>query len=225
MPQSSTGNSLSVFKLFHKEGIARFISDLANPLFMPPIVFVCTCLLLNQSPKTTLQVFTTSAICFTVLPLGLTLLLFKTGVISSIDLPSRDSRKTLYAFSISTAAIAAFIIYQYLPGAHPFLLILSIIFLINLVIAFFLNLRWKISVHTASVAVAGTIYAFLYFLEITNYTVITIILSLFHLLVLLPIMSWGRHHLKAHTIGELIGGLSSGIILTTLEIIIIKYLW
>lgn len=225
MPQSSVDNSLNIFKRFNDGGIARLISDLGNPLFMPPVVLICTCLLLSQSIETTVQIFSTAIIFYTILPFALTFYMFKTGIITSIDLPIRHTRTTLYAFSIGSAAIATFVIYQYIPSAHPFLLLLSVVFLINLSIAFLLNLRWKISVHSASVAVAGTVYAFIYLLEITDYTLITIILSLLHLLVLLPVMIWGRYHLKAHTASELIGGVSSGIILTILEIFIIQYLW
>jgi hypothetical protein len=224
MAQSSADNSLNIFKRFSHKDIARLISDLGNPLFMPPVVFVCTCLLLSQPLETTVKIFSTVVICYTILPFTLTIYLLKTGTISSIDLPIRHTRTTLYAFSIGSAAIATFVIFQYLPAAHLFLLMLSIVFLLNLSIAFLLNLRWKISIHSASVAVAGTIYALLYFLGITEYILITIILSLFHLLVLLPIMIWGRYRLKAHTAGELIGGSSSGIILTILEIMIIQYL-
>jgi hypothetical protein len=225
MPKPSVDGSLNILKRFSDEGIARLISDLGNPLFMPPVVFVCTCLLLSQSLETTVQIFTTAAICYTILPFALTLYLFKTGAITSIDLPIRRTRTALYAFSIGSATLAMFAIFRFIPSAHPFLHILSVVFLINISIAFLLNLKWKISVHSASVAVAGTVYAFLYFLGITEYTSITIILSLFHLLVLLPVMVWGRFHLKAHTAGELIGGSSSGIILTILEILIIQYLW
>lgn len=225
MAQSSLDSSLNILKRFGEEGLARLLSDLGNPLFMPPVVLVFTSFLLGQTLAVTLQVFIIALLCYTILPFGLTLHLLKSGVIHSLDLPIRHTRTTLYAFSIASAAIASFAINSYIPSADPFLLTLSLIFLINLFIAFLLNLKWKISVHSASVAVAGTVYAVVYFLGISEFAVITIILSLLHLLVLLPLMVWGRYHLKAHSAGELIGGTSSGIILTILEIIIIQQLW
>lgn len=225
MAQSSVDSSLNIIKRFGEEGLARLLSDLGNPLFMPPVVLVFTSFLLGQTLTTTLQVFSIALLCYTILPFVLTMYLLKYGVISSLDLPIRHTRTTLYAFSIASAAIATFAIYKYIPTAHLFLLTLSFVFLINLGIAFLLNLRWKISVHSASVAVAGTVYAAVYFLGIAEFAVLTIILSLLHLLVLLPLMVWGRYHLQAHSAGELIGGTSSGVILTTLEIIIIQQLW
>lgn len=222
---SSVDSSLNIVKRFGEEGLPRLLSDLGNPLFMPPVVLVFTSFLLEQSLAITLQIFSIALLCYTILPFVLTMYLLKYGVIHSLDLPIRHTRTTLYAFSIGSAAIASFTMYRYIPAADPFILTLSFVFLINLSIAFLLNLRWKISVHSASVAVAGTVYAAVYFLGITEFAVFTIILSLMHLLVLLPLMVWGRYHLKAHSAGELIGGSSSGIILTILEIIIIQPLW
>jgi len=225
MAQSSVDSSLNVFKRFAEEGVARLISDLGNPLFMPPLVIGISCLLLGETLEITALLLVVSVICYTILPFTLTFYIFKQGVITSMDLPIRKTRTSLYAFSIATAAVASFLIYLLIPAAHPFLLMLSFVFLINLSIAFILNLKWKISVHSASVAVAGTVYAVIYFWGISEFATLTIILSLLHLLVLLPIMIWGRYHLKAHSAGELIGGSSSGIFLTILEIMIIQYLW
>ena len=225
MAKSSVDHTLNIYKRFSDEGIARLVSDLGNPLFMPPVVLFFGCLLLEQSLYSTLFVSVTAIFCYTALPFGLTIYLFKRGVITSMDLPIRETRSTLYAFSIMSAAVASLVIYRYLPSLHPFILELSYVFLINLSIAFILNLRWKVSVHAASVAVAGTIYGLLYTLQITDFTTSAIILSLFHLLILLPIMMLGRYNLQAHSLGELFGGSSAGIILTILEIMIIRYLW
>jgi hypothetical protein len=218
-------SSLNIIKRFDDEGLARLISDLGNPLFMPPVVLAFCSLLLGQSLQTTATILVTAVICYTALPFALTMYLLNNGFITSVDLPIRETRTNLYYFSIGSSAIASFALYQYLPSAHDFLLMLSFVFLINLSIAFLLNLKWKISVHSASIAVAGTVYGFLYFWGITEYATITIILSLLHLFIILPIMVWGRYHLKAHSAGELIGGSSSGIILTISEIMIIYYLW
>lgn len=225
MAQSSVDSSLNVFKRFAEEGIARLVSDLGNPLFMPPVVVGLSCLLLGVPLKITTLLLAISVFCYTALPFALTLYLFKQGLITSMDLPIRKTRTSLYAFSIASAAVASLLFYLLTPAVHPFLLMLSFIFLINLSIAFLLNLKWKISVHSASVAVAGTVYAYLYLLGISEFATLTFILSLLHLLVLLPVMIWGRYHLKAHSAGELIGGSSSGIFLTILEITFIQYIW
>ena len=225
MSHSSADDSLNLFRRFADEGIARLISDLGNPLFMPPVVLLAVGLLHGQSLFSISKIFGIGVVCYTILPFALTIYMLKMGIIESVDLPIRNSRHALYGFSIATAGVAVYGIHRFVGYADPFVLILPIVFLINLAIAFLLNLKWKISVHSASVAVAGTIYGYLYFFGSPEYPLITIILSLIHLLLLLPIMIWGRYHLEAHSAGELIGGSSSGIVLTIAEIIIIQYLW
>lgn len=220
MESSPVESTLNIFDRFAEEGTARLISDLGNPLLMPPALFLGACLLLGQSPVTTLQVTVTGVICYSVLPFLLTLFLFRHGIIHSLDLPIRKTRTVLYAFSIISATIATMIIYQLIPTLHFFIFILSLVFLANLAVSFLLNLRWKVSVHSGSVAVAGTVYYNMFLWGLTKYPLITLILSLTHLLLLLPVMMWARYHLNVHSLTELIGGATAGILLTIFELII-----
>jgi membrane-associated phospholipid phosphatase len=146
--------------------------------------------------------------------------MFRRGIIHSLDLPLRKTRTLLYAFSIVSAAIASLIIYQLTSTLHLFIFVLSLVVLANLTISFLLNLRWKVSVHSASVAVAGTVYYLMFLWGITEYQTITLILSLIHLLLLLPVMMWARYHLSVHSLTELLGGAAAGILLTIIELII-----
>ncbi|PAU94370.1 hypothetical protein CK503_06080 [Aliifodinibius salipaludis] len=225
MEQSPVDSTLSIFDRFAEEGPARLISDLGNPLLMPPAVIVGACILLGQSLITTFQVTGTAVICYSVLPFLLTLFLFRRGIIHSLDLPLRKTRTVLYAFSIVSAAIASLVIYQLIPALHFFIFVLSLIFLANLTISFLLNLRWKVSVHSASVAVAGTVYYIMSLWGVTEYHFITLILSLIHLLLLLPVMMWARYHLSVHSLTELFGGATAGILLTIIELIIFTNIW
>lgn len=224
MEQSPVDSTLNIFDRFAEEGSARLISDLGNPLLMPPAVFLGSCLLLGQSLFTTVQVTGVAVVCYSVFPFLLTLFMFRHGVIHSLDLPLRKTRTILYAFSIISAAIASLIVYQ-LTTLHLFIYILSLVVLTNLTISFLLNLRWKVSVHSASVAVAGTIYYLMFLWGITEYQTITLILSLIHLLLLLPIMMWARYHLSVHSLTELFGGATAGILLTIIELIIFTNIW
>ena len=220
MQQSPVDNTLNIFDRFAEEGSARLISDLGNPLLMPPAVFLGTSILLGQSMWISLQVTGIAVICYTLLPFLLTLFLFRRGFIHSMDLPIRKTRTVLYAFSIFTASLASLIMYQLSSVLHSFIIILSLVVLTNLTISFLLNLRWKVSVHSASVSVAGTVYLLIFFWGISNYHDITLILSLLHLLLLLPVMMWARYHLSVHSLTELVGGAAAGILLTIIELII-----
>ncbi len=225
MEQAPVDSTLNIFDRFAEEGSARLISDLGNPLLMPPAVLLGTCLLLGQSLFTTLQITGIAVVCYSILPFLLTLFLFRRGIIHSMDLPLRKTRTVLYAFSIVSASVASFIIYQLTPTLHFFIFILSLVFLANLSISFLLNLRWKVSVHSASVAVAGTVYYLMFLWGITEYHTATLILSLIHLLLLLPVMMWARYHLSVHSLTELFGGATAGILLTIIELIIFTNIW
>ena len=225
MEQSPVDSTLNIFDRFAEEGSARLISDLGNPLLMPPAVFLGTCLLLGQSLFTTLQVTGIAVICYSVLPFLLTLFMFRRGIIHSLDLPLRKTRTILYAFSIVSATLASLTIYQLTPSLPFFIFILSLVFLANLTISFLLNLRWKVSVHSASVSVAGTIYYLMFLWGITEYPFLTLILSLIHLLLLLPLIMWARYHLSVHSLTELFGGATAGILLTIIELIIFTNIW
>ncbi|NIT60891.1 MAG: hypothetical protein GWN00_33185 [Aliifodinibius sp.] len=225
MEQSPVDSTLNIFDRFAEEGAARLISDLGNPLLMPPAVFLGASILLGQPLFTALQVTGIAVICYSVLPFLLTLFMFRRGIIHSLDLPLRKTRTSLYAFSILSATIASLIIYQLTPTLHFFIFILSLVFLTNLTISFLLNLRWKVSVHSASVAVAGTIYYVIFLWGYTELHTTTLILSLIHLLLLLPVMMWARYHLSVHSLTELFGGAVAGVLLTIIELIIFTNIW
>lgn len=225
MEQAPVDSTLNVFDRFAEEGSARLVSDLGNPLLMPPAVFLGVCLLLGQTIWSTMQVVAIAVICYSILPFLLTIFLFRRGIIHSMDLPLRKTRTVLYAFSIVSASVASLIIYQLTATLHFFIFILSLVVLANLAISFLLNLRWKVSVHSASVAVAGTVYYLMFLWGITEYHSLTIILSLMHLLLLLPVMMWARYHLSVHSLTELFGGAIAGILLTIIELIIFTNIW
>ncbi|MGM0546381.1 MAG: hypothetical protein ACQEST_06630 [Bacteroidota bacterium] len=225
MEQSPVDNTLNIVDRFAEEGFARLISDLGNPLLMPPALLLISALLLGQSLLNTTLITIVAVCCYSIAPFLLTVYLFRRGIIHSMDLPIRKTRSVLYAFSIVSAAIATMVISQFIVGSHPFLFILSLIILANLGISFLLNLRWKVSVHSASVAVAGTIYGLMFIWGISEYQAITLILTLIHLLLLLPLMMWARYHLSVHSLTELFGGATAGILLTIIELIILTNIW
>lgn len=225
MEQPSVDSTLNIFDRFAKEGSARLISDLGNPLLMPPAVLLGTSILTSLPISSTLAITGTAAICFSLLPFLLTLCLFRKGIIHSLDLPIRKTRTVLYAFSILSSIIAYIIILQLSRPVIDIIMVILLTFIANLSITFLLNLRWKVSIHSASVAMAGIIYSLIYLWGISSFPTITLILSLFHLLLLLPMMMWARYKLSVHSLTELFGGAIAGILLTIIELIIFTNLW
>jgi len=225
MEPSPVDNTLNIFDRFAEEGSARLLSDLGNPLFMPPAILLGSCILINTPVINTLLVTGTAVICFSLLPFLLTLYLHRTGYIHSMDLPIRKTRSVLYAFSILSSILAFFVVWKLIHPEHNIIFAITLTLIANLAIAFLLNLRWKVSVHSASVSVAGTIYGLIYLWGISSYPNITLILSLLHLLLLLPAMVWARYKLSVHSLTELFGGATAGILLTTIELSLFTNLW
>ncbi|MDR8392083.1 hypothetical protein NC796_13090 [Aliifodinibius sp. S!AR15-10] len=205
--------------------VARWISDLANPLFVPPIVFIVIGVLNNISTAE-LGWLTLLSLCFyTFIPLVTALALLKSGHIESLDIPRRESRNLLYLLGIASAAVGSLALGIFFYPHRPFLTLISGIFCINPVIGYLLNRRWKVSIHSASISSGGIILLFFYLWELGITQSTAIVFSLILLLIILPVMMWSRFYLEVHTMPELIGGATAGIFFTTVEILLTFYFW
>lgn len=224
MDRLSADNNVSLSRSLQPRGTARLISDLMNPLIIPPAVLIITSWMLGLSGYTISLVFVIALLFYSLIPLSLGFYLFKKNRIASLDLPDRKARNPLFAYSIFSA-LAVCLCFAFTPELnHPLLLMITIVYLINLVIGFFINFRWKMSVHTAALASSGGM--FFYFCYLSSFPFLaTEILSLIILLVLLPLMIWARYRLRIHSLPELFGGAVSGFLLTIVELLLLNNLW
>lgn len=202
------------------EMLARFISDIANPLFIPPIVFSLVGWYSSLSINLWLGVLSTAVTFYTLIPLAITIVLLKKGYISSLDAPEQQSRNKLFGFAMISSAIGSLTLMYLLWNTYPFLSNTAIVFLINPFLGLLINLKWKISIHTASLAMASILILFFFITEMVLSVFVLACLSLI-LVLLLLVMIWARHHLKIHTPAELLGGTTTGIMLTSIELLII----
>ena len=205
---------------------ARVISDLANPLFIPPIVFILVGVYSQLDAYEMSRLISLSILFYTFIPLAMAVVLLKIGKIESLDLPRRESRNLLYLLGIASSTIGSLLLGALFYEHRPFLTLISGIFCINPIIGYLLNRKWKVSIHSASVASGGVILLSFYFWQAHQLSVsMAIIFSLILLLILLPVMMWSRFHLKVHTLPELLGGASAGIFFTSIEILLMIYFW
>lgn len=200
--------------------IARYISDLFNPFFIPLLVFLALGWLIPVASSDFFWLILVAAVFYTLIPLSITVLHFRWGKIESLDLPIRKKRYMLFIYAILSSSTGSLIlIFLFLTG-YPFIAKVAAVFMLNTVIGYILNLKWKVSIHTASVASAGIIFGVLWFAD--QYDVFIFIwsgiLSLGTLLLLLPLMMWSRYRLKVHTAAEIFGGAAAGIIFTLIEL-------
>lgn len=204
---------------------ARMISDLANPLFIPPAVFLYAGWLMQASAAELSWATGLAVLFYTVIPLGTAFYLLKLGHIKSRDVPRRDQRTRLFQYSIVSVITGSIFLGGLFYSTNPLFLLIATVFTVNAVAGYFINFKWKISIHAASIGAAGTIFLVLFWNQAGAEDASAGIFSLLTLLLLLPSMMWARYHLNVHTVPELMGGAGAGICLTLLELgIMIQFL-
>ncbi|HET6528909.1 MAG TPA: hypothetical protein VFG39_09190 [Balneolaceae bacterium] len=213
-------------KTTHKlsgKAIARLVSDLINPLFLPPIVIGLSSWMLGL-PSLTL-IIGLCLLLYTLIPVSATFYLLKKNHITSVDLPERRSRGRLFLFSIACAAVA-FLCLRFIPVfAHPLPGTLALVFLLNPSIGFLINLKWKMSIHTAALSTAGAVFFAFSYLGISTSVIWGDVLPGFVLLILIPLVVWARYRLNIHSLSELLGGAFAGFLLTVIELSLLINWW
>ncbi len=188
----------------NKRKWASFISDIT----IPPVIAVLMFSLINYSllrgfPFVAVTCITT--LFAAIVPLSM-LLLWETRTKAKIDLdvPARTERGRPLLFActsylIGTAALVA---------AHAPLLTTVLMFgyFAGTLCLFFINLYWKISIHTMGIAGPTTVLIFVF-----GYW--GVLLGL-----LLPPVIWSRVYLKKHTVAQAITGAVLGFVLTAVAL-------
>lgn len=204
--------------------VARLVSDLANPLVIPPLVFMTVAYLLSVSAIEMGWITSFSLIFFSIIPLGIAISLLRNGQVESLDVPQRTNRNKLFLYAILSSTLGSLLIISLYLGKQPLLVETALIFLANPIFGYLINQRIKISIHTAAVSTGGIMFLML-FIQQTEITIWLGALAFGMLLVLLPLMIWARFRLAVHSFSELIGGALAGVLLTTIQIGIMKIIW
>lgn len=225
MNRISTDNNISLARHRQHRGTARLISDLMNPLFLPPVVLITTSWMLGLSGYIIGLVTAIAFLFYSFIPLSLSLYLLKKKRITSLDLPNRKARNPLFLYAIISALAACLCFAFTTELSHPLLMMITTIYLINLITGLLINLRWKMSIHTAALASSGAIFFSFSYLSPFFLLLTAKILSLTILLVLLPLMIWARYRLSIHSLPELLGGALAGFMLTIIELFLLNNLW
>ncbi len=121
-----------------------------------------------------------------------------------MDIPKREDRSypliiVVMSYLIGTLVLIAF--------QAPLITVgLMFCYFSNTLVIFFINLRWKISIHSMGVAgpTVALIFSFGYLGAISG--------------LLIPLVMWSRVHLKKHTVSQVIAGALLGLILTTVQL-------
>ncbi|MFC1987104.1 hypothetical protein ACFLVH_00930 [Chloroflexota bacterium] len=188
-----------------RKQIATLTSNILNPFLITLIMIL---LLSFASTSSTLDAFKWASIsmAFSILPVFLvTIYLVRNGSIDAIFINARKQRTKIYLVA-AFCAILSFIILTYLKA--PAILIAAFITgLSTTAIFMFINLWWKISLHTALVSAAATVLLMLY----GWVALITV--------ALVPLTAWARIELRQHSLAQT----ATGAILAALIVVVIFY--
>ena len=192
--------------------LARTISDLANPLILPPTVLGIIGYTVPLSFSNILLLLVITLFFFSFIPGAIALAVSLYYPNGSLDFPNRDTRIPFYGFSILSVFTGSILMLDLFNNAM--IRLVTFIFVITLFGGFIINFKWKISLHTLTLTTCGCC------LLLAGFTTMAGNLLIFTGMVLLsmisPLMIWARYHLKIHSMPELFGGSITGCLSTAL---------
>jgi membrane-associated phospholipid phosphatase len=189
-------------ELKSEKKIARLISNVTQP----PVVSIPTFAIINYI----LLGFNNSLIITTIcwifgafIPITTSLIIIR-KMHTDMDITDRTKRTLPLFLAICSYLIGFFVLLS--MGAPALTTALMFVYSSNTLIILFINLSWKISIHT--MGVAGPTVALTYLFGLSG--------LLFGLLI--PLVMWSRVKLKKHTISQVLAGGIVGVILTYIQL-------
>jgi membrane-associated phospholipid phosphatase len=186
----------------YEKKIAKLISNITQP----PVVSIPTFAIINYVLLGFNNSLMITMICWifgAFLPITTSLILIR-KMHTDMDITDRTKR-TLPLFLAVCSYVIGFLVLLSL-GAPSLTTALMFIYSSNTLIILFINLSWKISIHT--MGIAGPTVALTYLFGFSG--------LLFGLLI--PLVMWSRVKLKKHTISQVVAGGLTGIILTSVQL-------
>lgn len=188
----------------------KFISILFHPLLMPLYAFW---LMLNSGgylsyavpEKFRQYLYLVIFISTFLLPSLLTWLMVQKGWISSMEMDERSERHLPYLITLSCYIAAAYLLFK-LPLPRMFTLTIMGA-AIAILLAFLINLRWKISIHMIGIGgLMGLFYGFGKYFHMKTVMILVLIA------IIAGVVASARLFRKSHTPGQVYGGFAVGFI-------------
>lgn len=194
----------------NKQKLARLISDIFIPITFSAFISIYFSLIFTNDEVAFLKFFALTFLSTVLLPLIYFLYKRKRGEIINRDAVIKEERNDVYIFSIMIFSFA-YVIAVFIH-APIFIQIYLLNFTISTIGVYFINKKFKISVHSISASGTSAILIF-----------ISPILSAIIFLITILIM-WSRTVLKVHTTKEVIYGMIYGFCVTLfVTILVLSY--
>lgn len=200
--------------------IAKLISFLFHPFLMPTYGMALYFLvvepqLMGQLPGKAKLVIGLVTFIFTfLLPVISVLFLFKSGMISSLQMET--SRERLWPFFVTASCYWG--MYYVLPTERPEFEIIRALVIgagLSIIATLIFNLFWKVSAHMVGIGgITGAFFAISWYLQLPLLSVI------FSLLLIAGLVGFARLALNAHTPGQVYAGFFTGFIVQVVAFVL-----
>ena len=207
-PTMATAEALVALGVGRGAPLTRVAETISN-ITAPPFLAVPTIILLGvhadrmaESHNSVPSVLV--ALSFGVLlPIMIVLACIAIGIVDSVHIPRREQRIIPFSFSL-LGYIVGYALLRAMEGPR-ILAAIMLAYAVNNAVVMLITFWWKISIHATGVG--GPLAAL-------TYTFGVFALPLF---LLIPLVSWARVYLRAHSPAQVTAGACVGIGLTTLQ--------
>lgn len=195
---------------------AKIISSIFHPLLMPIvgvlIIFNVDSYISYSVPSDLKKaVLLLIGVSTFITPLLISLLLLQRKIIKSLDMETTKERIIPYAFTIIFYVFTLYMLKR--APLHPIIFYFIIGATLSVILAFIINIKWKISAHMIGIGgLVGALIAISLSMEVyvTQYIVLALIAA--------GLVGTSRLVLKAHTQAQLFAGFILGLISQVLVI-------
>jgi membrane-associated phospholipid phosphatase len=206
IPEPTIDTSLPVVPHTRAITMARWVSN----IFCPPILAIAgVCLVSSYLASVAAWLWGGFIILSSILtPVGYILFQLRSGKVSDFEIYHREQRKGTYVFTMLCGVIS--VIVMWLFAAPVLIIILGLSAVLQVILMALINTRWKISAHSASMAVFITLLVFLFGRSMLPTTIG------------IPLMVWSRVRLHRHTLFQTLAGSLLGISILSFCLFAIK---
>lgn len=199
---------------------AHLLAYVLNPLVLPSVLFALVAAHFGAPPLEIGWVVTVGLLFYAAVPLAYLGWLVRRRGVASIEVRERSRRTKPFLVGITSSAAAFAVVYA--TGTTAVDLITAIIAcqIANTVLLLLINLRWKISIHTSSLAGFASTLLFVVYTPwpSTGSEPFLQPLPLYLLLSAVPLLMWARVRTAAHTPLQVFGGALLGLVLPYTEL-------
>lgn len=200
--------------------LARVITNTLNPLVLPLILFWYGAYRLETDPVVMLMVIGIGVAFYSIIPLIILLVMRRRKQIDGMEVEHRELRIRPFIYGILSMLIGASLFSVSGLQHGEVYQALGMIPIVNAMLAAFITLQWKISIHAMSITTAAIVLLYLsgpVVLLWPPLNLSTLVLGGVFAFIILAVQ-WSRIVLNYHTPAQVIAGVLLSTILTVLQL-------